>query len=147
MTLFLSTFLVSYHIIIKLSPLSLDLPNLTTFIIDPSQNIHLSLLRFVNVKKLGPIQRVPGEVMPNLDFPALVNFLYTRDSLSKEMFDQAHAVRQIQNTRPDAEFYNDLVYEGHVCHEIQVFDQVSLQRASDFYIQSINNGRGIELRN
>ena len=147
MTFLLSTFQVWASIVYVLYVLFLDLPNLTTFIIDPSENIHLSLLRFVNVKNLGPIQRVPGEVMPNLDFPALVNFLYTKDGISNAMNNQAHAERQIHNQRPDREFYTDFVYEGHVCHQIQVFDRSSLQQASDYFIQSTSNGISIGLNN
>ena len=121
--------------------LFLDLPNLTTFIIDPSNNIHLSLLRFVNVRKLGCIQRAAGQEMTNLDFPALVNFLYNKDGISAQMYEQARAPRVIQNQHPDPEFYENLTYEGHVCHQIQVFDRESLEGTARNYNETIEVGR------
>lgn len=100
------------------SPLAL--PSLRTFVIDPSENIQLSLLRIVDAPFLNPICREEGQNhMSSLDFPALVNFLYNKNGISNGLLLQAYQHRQIIEAHPDPDYYVDNIYEGHVCHQVE----------------------------
>ena len=121
---------------IFLSPYLLALPSLKTLIIDPSEHIHLSLLRITNSPNLQPILREDNQdPMPSLDFPALVNFIYNKNGIGNALHTQAHAHRTIVNDRPDPEFYVDHVYEGHICHELELMDEKRIQDATNFLLQ------------